>query len=149
MCSLDIIVCVSFGYCSISLCTLEHSEEFRQSLERLRDRILRRAAVKIQANVRTYLCRKHWPQLKFSLRQARLQGEAQTQLRYDKLAVGLVPQGKPLNDSLPHSEDAVQTPHAQNGEKAYTVRNYTIVGNYKVGFPQWRVMKCQYPGERF
>lgn len=99
------------------------NEEFRQSLERLRDRILRRAAVKIQANVRTYLCRKHWPQLKFSLRQARLQGEAQTQL----------------------SEDAVQTPHAQNGEKAYTVRNYTIVGNYKVGFPQWRVMKCQYP----
>lgn len=27
------------------------------------------------------------------------------------------------------------------------MRNYTIVGNYKVGFPQWRVMKCQYPGE--
>ncbi len=27
----------------------------------------------------------------------------------------------------------------------YTVRNYTIVGNYKVGFPQWRVMKCSYP----
>lgn len=32
-----------------------------------------------------------------------------------------------------------------NGEHVYTVRNYTIVGNYKVGFPQWRVMKCAYP----
>ena len=39
--------------------------------------------------------------------------------------------------------------HPQNGEKPYTVRNYTIVGNYKVGFPQWRVMKCHYPGEDF
>ena len=39
--------------------------------------------------------------------------------------------------------------HPQNGEKPYTVRNYTIVGNYKVGFPQWRVMKCHYPGEHF
>lgn len=33
----------------------------------------------------------------------------------------------------------------QNGERMYTVRNYTIVGNFKVGFPQWRVMRCQYP----
>ena len=38
------------------------------------------------------------------------------------------------------------TPHTSvNGERAYTVRNYTIVGNYKVGFPQWRVMRCHYP----
>ena len=28
------------------------------------------------------------------------------------------------------------------------IRNYTIVGNYKVAFPQWRVMKCSFPGER-
>ena len=37
------------------------------------------------------------------------------------------------------------TAMAQNGERVYTVRNYTIVGNFKVGFPQWRVMRCQYP----
>ena len=38
------------------------------------------------------------------------------------------------------------TPYTSiNGERAYTVRNYTIVGNYKVGFPQWRVMRCHYP----
>ena len=35
--------------------------------------------------------------------------------------------------------------HPQNGETPYTVRNYTIVGNYKVGFPQWRVMRCVFP----
>jgi len=70
-----------------------------------------------------YLGRKHWPQLKFSLRQAKLQGEAQTHL----------------------SVDAREVPQHQNGERPCTVRNYTIVGNYKVGFPQWRVMKCQYP----
>lgn len=37
------------------------------------------------------------------------------------------------------------TAMTQNGERVYTVRNYTIVGNFKVGFPQWRVMRCQYP----
>ncbi len=25
------------------------------------------------------------------------------------------------------------------------MRNYTIVGNYKIGFPQWRLMRCVYP----
>ena len=49
---------------------------------------------------------------------------------------------------LSHSSDTRGVMlHPQNGEKPYTVRNYTIVGNYKVGFPQWRVMKCHYPGE--
>lgn len=33
----------------------------------------------------------------------------------------------------------------QNGTQAYSVRNYSIVGNYKIGFPQWRTMRCQYP----
>ena len=56
------------------------SEEFRQCLEKLRDRILNRAVVRIQAAVKMYLCRKHWPQLKFSLQQAKLQGEAQVHL---------------------------------------------------------------------
>ena len=72
-------------YYQYTLCILSYhtpsSEEFRQSLEKLRERILLRAAIKIQAEVRMYICRKHWPQLKFSLRQARLQGEVQTQIR--------------------------------------------------------------------
>ena len=29
--------------------------------------------------------------------------------------------------------------------QSYSVRNYSIVGNFKVGFPQWRAMRCQYP----
>ena len=58
------------------------SEEFFQCLEHLRQRVLSRAVVKIQAAVRMYLHRKHWPQLKYSLQQARLQGEAHNQLRY-------------------------------------------------------------------
>lgn len=33
----------------------------------------------------------------------------------------------------------------QNGTQSYSVRNYSIVGNYKIGFPQWRIMRCQYP----
>ena len=45
------------------------------------------------------------------------------------------------------------TPHSggpddekvNGGQISYSVRNYSIVGNYKVGFPQWRVMRCQYP----
>lgn len=61
-----------------------HSEEFRQSLEHMRGRVLHRAAVKIQAVVRMYLAKTHWPQLKFSLNQARLQGAAQqTLLKYE------------------------------------------------------------------
>ena len=26
-------------------------------------------------------------------------------------------------------------------------RNYTIIGNFKIAFPQWRVIKCKYPGQ--
>lgn len=43
------------------------------------------------------------------------------------------------------SESSRSNAHLQNGETPYTVRNYTIVGNYKVGFPQWRIMKVMYP----
>ena len=50
------------------------------------------------------------------------------------------------NNSLWYRDLPGATPHTSvNGERAYTVRNYTIVGNYKVGFPQWRVMRCHYP----
>lgn len=63
-------------------CVFCLSEEFFQCLEQLRQRVLSRAVVKIQAAVRMYLRRKHWPQLKYSLQQARLQGEAHNQLRY-------------------------------------------------------------------
>ena len=56
------------------------SEEFRKGLEVMRSRVLSRAAVKIQAVARMFLARKHWPQLKFSLQQAQLQGAAQQSL---------------------------------------------------------------------
>ena len=29
----------------------------------------------------------------------------------------------------------------------YAPRNYTVCGNFKINFPQWRVMKYHYPGE--
>lgn len=57
------------------------SEELYQCLERMRLLILNRAAVRIQAAVRMFLCQRHWPQLSVSLRQARLQGEAQSKIR--------------------------------------------------------------------
>lgn len=117
---------VSDEYYAIGKTKVFLNEEFRQCLERYRGRILHRAAVKVQAAVRMYLCHKHWPQLKFSLKQAQLQGEAQNQLSADAGGGG-------------------GSRGSQSSQKAYTVRNYTIVGNYKVGFPQWRVMRCQYP----
>lgn len=67
---------------TISLSVFNFSEEFYQCLERMRAHILNRAAVRIQAAVKMFLRRKHWPQLKFSLQQAKLQGEAQAILRY-------------------------------------------------------------------
>lgn len=97
------------------------TEELYQHAEGLRTSSLHRAAVKIQATFRMFLCHRHWPQLKFSLRQAKLQGQAHTHL------IG--------------GPDDVR----QNGTQAYSIRNYSIVGNYKVGFPQWRTMRCQYP----
>ena len=33
----------------------------------------------------------------------------------------------------------------QSNSQSYGIRNYSIIGNIKVGFPQWRVMRCQYP----
>ena len=35
----------------------------------------------------------------------------------------------------------------RNGDPSYNARNYTIVGNYKVAFPQWRLMRRSYPGD--
>ena len=46
----------------------------------MRERVFQRSAVKIQSLVRMFLRRKHWPQLKFSLNQAKLQGVAQKSL---------------------------------------------------------------------
>ena len=46
----------------------------------MRERAFQRSAVKIQSLARMFLARKHWPQLKFSLDQAKLQGEAQETL---------------------------------------------------------------------
>ena len=48
----------------------------------------------------------------------------------------------------PHNgrHHSVPDSHRNGGEASYTSRNYTIVGNYKVAFPQWRVMRCPYPG---
>ncbi len=73
-------VCVrgDMSVCEVCVC----SEELWRCLEEMRGLILNRAAVRIQAAVRRFLCRAHWPQLKVSLRQARLQGEAQSKLRY-------------------------------------------------------------------
>jgi hypothetical protein len=97
------------------------TEELYQCVEGLRKDRLHWAAVTIQATVRMFLCQLHWPQLKFSLRQAKLQGQAHTQL-------------------IEGPEDV-----KRGGSQAYSVRNYSIVGNYKVGFPQWRTMRCHYP----
>jgi myosin heavy subunit len=97
------------------------TEELHQAVEGVRQARLHAAATRVQAAVRRFLCRRQWPHLKFSLRQAKLQGQAHTQL------IGGPEEGR------------------QNGGQSYSVRNYSIVGNYKVGFPQWRAMRCQYP----
>ena len=140
-------VCVrgDMSVCEVCVC----SEELWRCLEEMRGLILNRAAVRIQAAVRRFLCRAHWPQLKVSLRQARLQGEAQSKLRYTHTFIHshTPSQSTSPTHTPPHSSTSstVPPPQATNGERVYTVRNYTIVGNYKVGFPQWRVMKCSYP----
>jgi dachs protein len=56
------------------------TEELYQAIEGLRRHRLHTAAVRIQAIIRMFLCRRQWPHLKFSLRQAKLQGQAHTQL---------------------------------------------------------------------
>jgi hypothetical protein len=98
------------------------TEDLYQAIEGLRRDRLHTAAVRIQATVRMFLCRRQWPHLKFSLRQAKLQGQAHTQL-------------------IGGGEEA----RVNGGQITYSVRNYSIVGNYRVGFPQWRTMRCQYP----
>ena len=49
------------------------------------------------------------------------------------------------SNEAPHPNNNTTSAQPQNGELPYTVRNYTIVGNYRVGFPQWRVMRCVFP----
>ena len=47
-----------------------------------------------------------------------------------------------LHDALTRY-DMPATPAEMLAGVSYSVRNYTIVGNYKIIFPQWRT--CQHP----
>ena len=50
---------------------------------------------------------------------------------------------RPMSSSSPPIPD-----RQRNGDPAsYNTRNYTIVGNYKVAFPQWRLMRHSYQGD--
>ena len=49
------------------------SEEMWRSLCGERERRQGKAAILLQSYVRMYLCRKHWPELKVSLRHSQLQ----------------------------------------------------------------------------
>ena len=52
-----------------------YTEEFKQEMEKARVRLREQAAVTIQTAARKYLCVKHWPYLRSTLRQAKLQGQ--------------------------------------------------------------------------
>eukprot|EP00731_Ephydatia_muelleri_P029419 Em0020g1063a len=96
------------------------SEETWRALCSQRERRRVKAAIVLQSYVRMYLCRKHWPELKVSLRQSQLQSAI------------------PAHGSTGAGAQSLRADE-------YTPRNYTVYRNFKVNFPQWRLMKYQYP----
>ena len=53
-----------------------------------------------------------------------------------------------LRDQATPSPPPTIPERQRNGDPASNVgpRNYTIVGNFKIAFPQWRLIRYQYPG---
>ena len=98
------------------------SEEMWRSLCGERERRQGKAAILLQSYVRMYLCRKHWPELKVSLRHSQLQSAL-----------------------LTHGSTTTAGTQPSLRADEYTPRNYTVYKNFKINFPQWRVMKYQYP----
>ncbi|XP_019849259.1 PREDICTED: unconventional myosin-IXa-like [Amphimedon queenslandica] len=109
-------------------------DELRQHLEKLRQQMRARSAIKIQRFIRSNLFN-----------------------RYQRASINSSPLTPRLERDLSPSPPPPPIPDRQrNGlppvapvpivsSVGVSSRNYTIVGNYKIAFPQWRVMKFKYP----
>lgn len=138
------------------------SEELQQIIGFERSAAANRAATRIQSWVRRHLALKNWPKLRLSLQQVRQQR-----------ALGQTQQHPGLDHSAYDVRTYVKLQHSSNQMCCFLVtrllslwvrmwcvcylqqslpvrippgRNYTVVGSLKVMFPQWRVMKSDFPG---
>lgn len=123
------------------------SEVVKQELENLRESRKEKSAITIQCWVRRWMCRQRWPNLKRSL-EMQMKGRHASKLNHNH-----------VRSSLPPSDELrVDTKTAEQSCSLFGLdmdtppplpksRPYTVMGNMKMGFPQTRVMKVDYPDD--
>lgn len=151
------------------------SEGARQQLEMMRSYRRNAAALLIQSVWRGLTCRRRWPQLKRSLyvlRSQKTRASAETSRSHTPNAPGSRPRPQPISGTPPPDAcdkvvektctlfgmDLVSpqfiTPSTRLKNKAISQENappvppsraYTVAGNAKLGYPQTRIMKMNFP----
>ncbi|KAJ7378290.1 Myosin [Desmophyllum pertusum] len=138
---------VMFGSWVLGKRHVFYSEVVKQELEILYEVRKVKAAVTIQCWLRRWICRKRWPNLKRSL-------ELQKKARHGNK----VNHNHVRRSVSPSDELRVDTKAADQSCCLYGVdmetppplpksRPYTVMGNMKMGFPQTRIMKYDFPDD--
>ncbi|XP_070580651.1 unconventional myosin-X-like isoform X2 [Ptychodera flava] len=129
------------------------SEGARQCLEQLRHQRREEAATVIQANVRRMICLKQWPSLRRSLEQknrVRTQNNVQSN-RKSPMYQEIERHRKRGQESEACDIKTIQQTcylyglDMDNPPPLPSSRPYTVSGNSKMGFPQTRIMKHNFP----
>lgn len=123
------------------------SEVVKQELENLRESRKEKSAITIQCWVRRWMCRQRWPNLKRSL-EMQMKGRHTSKLNHNHIRSSLSPSDELRIDTKTAEQSCslfgldMDTPPPLPKS-----RPYTVMGNMKMGFPQTRVMKVDYPDD--
>lgn len=138
---------VMFGAWVLGKRCVFYSEVVKQELESLYEMRKAKAAVTIQCWVRRWICYKRWPSLKRSL-------ELQKKARHgNKVNHNHVRRSVSPSDELRVDTKTTDQTCCLYGLDMETPpplpksRPYTVMGNMKMGFPQTRIMKFDYPDD--
>lgn len=138
---------VMFGSWVLGKRYVFYSEVVKQELDKLYEERKVKAVVTIQCWLRRWICRKRWPNLKRSLELQRKGRQG------SKTNHSLVRRSVSLSDELRVDTKAADQSCCLFGIDMETPpplpksRPYTVLGNMKMGFPQNRIMKMDYPDD--
>lgn len=124
-----------------------YSEIVKQELENLCEGRQVKAVITIQCWIRRWICQKRWPNLKRSL-EMQMKGRHGGKLNHNHVRRSLSPSDELRVDTKTAEQTCclygldMETPPPLPKS-----RPYTVMGNMKMGFPQTRVMKVDYPDD--
>jgi len=138
---------VMFGSWVLGKRNVFYSEVVKQELEHLLEVRQVKAAITIQCWVRRWICRKRWPNLKRSLEMQR-KGRHGSKVNHNHVRRSVSPSDELRVDTKTADQTCclygldMDTPPPLPKS-----RPYTVMGNMKMGFPQTRIMKVDYPDD--